>query len=56
MLKRYFFVAPYPTIRYFLGGTIFSWLKILLFEKEKIKRILSGFKGFVDGVFNNYAK
>lgn len=56
MLKRYFFIAPYTTIRYFLGGTFFSWLKILLFEKGKIKKILSGFKGFIDGVFKNYAK
>ena len=51
MLKKYFFVAPYTTIRYFLGGTIFVWIKILLFEKDKCKKILSGFKGFVDGVF-----
>ncbi len=56
MLERYFFVAPYTTIRYFLGGTIFSWLKVLLFEKEKIKKILNGCKGLVDGVFNNCAK
>lgn len=56
MLKRYFFTAPYTTIRYFLGGTIFGWLKILLFENEKIKKILSGFKGFIDGAFKNYAK
>lgn len=56
MLKRYFFTAPYTTTRYFLGGTFFSWLKILLFENEKIKKILSGFKGFIDGAFKNYAK
>lgn len=51
MLKRYFFTAPYTTLRYFLGGTIFGWIKILLFEKDKCKKILSGFKGFIDGVF-----
>jgi len=54
MLKRYFFTAPYTTTRYFLGGTIFSWLKVLLFEENKVKKILSGCKGFVDGVFNIY--
>ncbi len=54
MLKRYFFVSPYTTMRYFLGGTIFGWLKVLLFEKEKIKKITCGFKGFIDGVFNIY--
>ena len=51
MLKRYFFTAPYTTLRYFLGGTIFGWIKILLFEKDKCKKILNGFKGFIDGVF-----
>jgi len=56
MLKRYFFVAPYTAIRYFLGGTIFSWIKIFLFEKDKCKKILSGFKGLFDGVFKIYAK
>lgn len=56
MLKRYFFTAPYTTTRYFLGGTIFSWIKIFLFEKDKCKKILSGFKGLFDGVFKNYAK
>ena len=56
MLRRYFFVAPYTTIRYFLGGTIFSWIKIFLFEKDKCKKILSGFKGLFDGVFKIYAK
>ncbi len=52
MLKKYFFIAPYTTMRYFLGGTFFSWLKVLLFEKEKVKKITCGFKGFIDGVFN----
>lgn len=56
MLKRYFFTAPYTTTRYFLGGTMFGWIKILLFEKDKCKKILSGFKGFIDGVFKNYDK
>lgn len=56
MLKRYFFMAPYITTRYFLGGTIFGWIKILLFENDKCKKILSGFKGFFDGVFNFYVK
>ena len=56
MLKRYFFVAPYTTIRYFLGGTIFGWLKVLLFEENKTTKILSGCKGFIDGLFNIYRK
>ena len=50
MLKRYFFVAPYTTVRYFLGGTIFGWIKVLLFEKEKISKIFCGIKGFFSGV------
>lgn len=50
MLKRYFFVAPYTTIRYFLGGTILGWLKILLFEEDKLEKIKSGFKGFIEGL------
>ena len=56
MLKRYFFIAPYTTIRYFLGGTIFSWIKILLFEQEKIKKIICGLKGFIDAIFSVYGK
>lgn len=52
ILKRYFITAPYTTIRYFLGGTIFSWMKILCFEQTKISKILSGMKGFFDGLFN----
>lgn len=50
MLKRYFFIAPYTTIRYFLGGTIFGWIKVLLFEKEKFSKIFCGIKGFFSGV------
>lgn len=54
MLKRYSIMAPYTTIRYFLGGTIFSWMKILFFEQNKISKILSGMKGFFDGLFSIY--
>lgn len=54
MLKKYFFVAPYTTIRYFLGGTLFSFIKVLLFEKEKISKMVSCCKGFFDGLFNIY--
>ncbi len=51
MLKRYFFVAPYTTVRYFLGGTIFGWIKILLFEKNKFKKIFYGIKGMLEEVY-----
>lgn len=56
MLKRYWLVSPYTTVRYFLGGTIFSWIKILLFEKNKNLKILSGAKGFVHGILNRNMK
>ena len=50
MLKRYFFVAPYTATRFFLGGTILGWIKILLFEKNKFEKISSGVKGLLEGL------
>ncbi len=50
MLKRYFFTAPYTTVRYFLGGTILGWIKILLFEKNKFEKISNGVKGLTEGL------
>ena len=54
MIKKYFFVAPLTTMRYFLGGTILGWTKILFFEKQKFLKIINGFKGFFDGIFGIY--
>lgn len=51
MIKRYFFAAPYTTTRYFLGGTILGWTKILLFEKNKFEKIKSGLKGFFEAIY-----
>ena len=36
------------------SGIFFAALKILLFEKNKFKKIKSIYKGFIDGILNKY--
>jgi rhamnosyltransferase len=53
MFKTYFFCCPFKTlIMLFRSSLLFAPLKILLFEKNKIKKIKNIYKGLIEGIFN----
>ncbi len=55
LFKNYFFYAPLTTtILLIRSGILFASVKILLFERDKFKKIKNTYKGFIDGFLNRY--
>ncbi|MGL4866432.1 MAG: glycosyltransferase family 2 protein [Cetobacterium sp.] len=55
--NRIYIIKNYKTKRIkYIKMLLFGFIKTLLFEKEKIKKIKLEFKGIKDGIFNNYGE
>jgi len=55
LFKNNFFYAPFKmTIALIRCGIFFASVRILLFEKDKFKKIHNTYKGFIDGILNKY--
>lgn len=53
--KKYFFKFPLSVSNIILHSGIFvAFIKILLFEQDKIHKIKSIYKGFIDGMLNRF--
>ena len=55
LFKNHFFYAPLKmTMVLIRSGIFFASAKILLFERDKFKKIKNTYKGFIDGFLNKY--
>jgi rhamnosyltransferase len=55
VFKKYFFYFPKESLYLILrSGCFVAFVKILLFERSKIDKIKSIYKGFLDGILNRF--
>jgi rhamnosyltransferase len=52
--KKFLFIFPYRALRVLFGGTLGGAAKVLLFEKEKLKKSAYILLGFKDALLNRY--
>jgi len=55
VIKKYFFKYFIFSLKE-IKGIVFEWIKIILFEKDKLKKQKSIILGMKDFIFNNYGK
>ena len=55
ILRKYFFYIPKKSIVMVLkSGILLSSVKVILFEKDKLKKVYSSYKGLIDGILNKF--
>ena len=55
ILRKYFFYIPKKSLSLVIhSGILFSSLRVIFFERDKLKKVYSSYKGLIDGILNKF--